>query len=65
MKVKLTKAQIQSIIDDPEAAQQAGIKVTDPWWMTVLKVLKYICELLIAGGAGYLAVSCAQATGLY
>ena len=65
MKVKLTTEQIKSIVDDPEAAANAKIKISDPWWIIVLKVLKYICEILIAGGAGYLAVSCSQAIGLY
>ena len=53
MKVKLTKEQIQRIVDDPQAAADAKIKVTDPWWVTVLKVVKYIIELILAGGVGY------------
>lgn len=53
MKVKLTKEQIQRIVDDPNAAAEAKIKVTDPWWVTVLKVVKYIIELILAGGVGY------------
>lgn len=53
MKVKLTKEQIQRIVDDPIAAAEAKIKVTDPWWVTVLKVVKYIIELILAGGVGY------------
>ena len=53
MKVKLTKEQIQRIVDDPQAAAEAKIKVTDPWWVTVLKVVKYIIELILAGGVGY------------
>lgn len=61
MKVKLTEAQIKSIVDDPEAAAKAKIKVTDPWWVTVLKVVKYIIEVVLAGAGGYLAVSCASA----
>ncbi len=64
-KVKLTKEQIDSIVKDPEQAAAAGISVKDPWWLIALKVLKYICELLIAAGAGYLAVSCTRAAGLY
>lgn len=64
-KVKLTKEQIQDIVSDPEKASAAGITVKDPWWLIALKVLKYICELLIAAGAGYLAVSCSRAAGLY
>lgn len=65
MKVKLTTEQIKDIVNDPEKAEKAGISVKDPWWMIVLKVLKYVCELLIAAGAGYLAVSCSRAAGLY
>jgi hypothetical protein len=65
MKVKLTADQIKDIVNDPEKAAAAGISVKDPWWMIVLKVLKYVCELLIAAGAGYLAVSCSRAAGLY
>ena len=53
MKVKLTKEQIQRIVDDPTAAAEAKIKVTDPWWITALKVVKYIIELILAGGVGY------------
>lgn len=53
MKVKLTKDQIQSIVNDPEQAAAAGVKVTDPWWVTVLKVIKYIIELVLAGAAGF------------
>lgn len=65
MKAKLTKEQIEDIVKDPERAAKAGITVKDPWWLIVLKVVKYICELLIAAGAGYLAVSCSRAAGLY
>lgn len=65
MKAKLTKEQIEEIIKDPERAAAAGVTVKDPWWIVVLKVVKYICELLIAAGAGYLAVSCSRAAGLY
>lgn len=65
MKVKLTSEQIKDIVNDPEKAAAAGISVKDPWWMIVLKVLKYVCELLIAAGAGYLAVSCSRAAGIF
>lgn len=61
MKVKLTKAQIEAIVADPEKAEQAGVKVTDPWWVVVLKVLKYIIEVVLVGAGGYLAVSCVSA----
>ena len=42
MKIKLTKAQIQSIVDDPQKAADAKIKISDPWWIIVLKVVKYL-----------------------
>lgn len=61
MKVKLTHEQIQEIVNDPKKAEEAKIKVTDPWWVVVLKVLKYVIELVLAGAGGYLAVSCASA----
>ena len=51
MKVKLTKDQIEQILSDPEKAAEAGIKVTDPWWVIVLKVLAYLIGLLLAGAA--------------
>ena len=61
MKVKLTTEQIQKIVEDPVAAAEAKVKVSDPWWVVVLKVIKYVCELILAGAGGYLAVSCASA----
>lgn len=61
MKVKLTPEQIKEIVSDPKKAEEAKIKVTDPWWVVVLKVLKYVIELVLAGAGGYLAVSCASA----
>ena len=60
MKVKLTAEQIQKIVEDPVAAAEAKVKVSDPWWVVVLKVIKYVCELILAGAGGYLAVSCAS-----
>ncbi len=61
MKVKLSKSQIQRIVDDPQAAEEAKIKVGDPWWLIVIKVIGYICGL-IAGGV--ITVSCSHAVGL-
>lgn len=49
MKVKLTKEQIQKVIDDPVAAESAKIKVSDPWWVIALKVVAYLIGLLLAG----------------
>ena len=58
MKIKLTKQQIEEIIADPEKAQEIGVKVTDPWWVIVLKVLAYLIGLLLVGAA---TTSCAAA----
>lgn len=51
MKLKLSKAQIEEILANPEAVEKAGIKVSDPWWVIVLKVLAYLIGLLLAGAA--------------
>ena len=58
MKIKLTKAQIEEILANPEKAQEASIKANDPWWVIVLKVLAYLIGLLLAGAA---TTSCAAA----
>lgn len=58
MKIKLTKAQVEEILANPEAVEKAGIKVSDPWWVIVLKVLAYLIGLLLAGAA---TTSCAAA----
>lgn len=49
MKIKLTKAQIEEVLANPEKAQEAGIKTNDPWWVIVLKVLAYLIGLLLGG----------------
>jgi hypothetical protein len=49
MKIKLTDQQINDILEDPKKAQEAGVKVNDPWWVIVLKVIAYIIGLLVAG----------------
>ena len=49
MKIKLSQEQIDSILADPEKAQEAGIKTNEPWWVIVLKVLAYIIGLLLGG----------------
>lgn len=61
MKIKLTKQQIEEIVDDPQKAQEIGIKTNDPWWVIVLKVLAYLIGLLLAGAA---TTSCAAAAGI-
>lgn len=58
MKVKLTNEEIQKIAEDPIKATEAKIKVSDPWWLIVVKVIAYICGLILAGAA---TTSCAQA----
>ena len=58
MKIKLTKAQIEEILANPEKAQEAGIKPNDPWWVIVLKVIAYIIGLILAGAV---TTSCAAA----
>ena len=50
MKVKLNNEQINAIISDPDKAKEAGVKVSDSWWVIVLKVLAYAIGLLLAGG---------------
>jgi len=51
MKNKLSKQLIDSILDNPEKAQEAGVKSNDPWWILVLKVLAYLIGLVLAGAA--------------
>ena len=61
MKVKISNEQIQQILDDPEAARSAKVKVNDPWWLIVVKVIAYICGLILAGAG---TVSCSTMVGL-
>ena len=61
MKVKLTKEQIQQIVDDPKKAEEAGVKASDPWWIIVLKVVAYAIGLILSGA---LTVSCAHLAGI-
>ncbi len=56
MKIKLSQKQIEDIVADPEKAQVAGVKTSDPWWVIVLKVVAYIIGLLLGGAA---TTSCA------
>ena len=57
MKIKLTKQQIDDILEDPEKAQEAGVKTNDPWWTIVLKVVAYVIGLILAGAV---TTSCAS-----
>ena len=61
MKVKVSKEQIQKILDDPQAAQNAKISVSDPWWVIALKVAAYLIGLILAGAA---TTSCASVIGI-
>lgn len=55
MKIKLSKEQIENIVADPDIAREVGVKVNDPWWVIVLKVLAYAVGLILGGG---LTTSC-------
>ena len=61
MKVKVSKEQIQRILDNPEEAQKAGVKVSDPWWVIVLKVVAYAIGLVLAGAV---TTSCSHFVGI-
>ena len=59
MKIKLSEEQIESILADPEKAQEAGVKINDPWWVILLKIVAYVLGLLLGGtvtmsGASYM-----------
>lgn len=60
MKVKLSKAQIEAIVNDPQKALEAGVNGNDPWWVIVLKVIAYAIGLLLAGAA---TASCSTMIG--
>lgn len=57
MKIKLSKEEIENVVTNPEKAQDAGVKTTDPWWTIVLKVLAYIIGLILGGAV---TTSCAS-----
>ena len=56
MKIKLSQEQIENIVNDPVKAKEAGLKINDPWWVVVLKVITYAIGLLLGGVA---TTSCA------
>ena len=62
MKIKLSQAQIERIVADPEKAQEAGVKTNDPWWVIVLKVIAYVLGLILGGAA---TTSCAAAAAAH
>ena len=57
MKIKLSQEQIENIVNDPEKAREAGLKVNDPWWVIVLKVIAYVIGLILGG---VVTTSCAS-----
>lgn len=57
MKIKLSKKQIESILADPDKAQEAGVNSNDPWCGIVLKVLAYLIGLLLGGAVSTSCVS--------
>lgn len=61
MKIKVTEEQIKKIVDNPDEAVKAGIKVGDPWWVIVLKAIAYIIGLILGGVA---TTSCASMIGM-
>lgn len=61
MKIKVTEEQIKKIVDNPDEAIKAGIKVGDPWWVIVLKAIAYIIGLILGGVA---TTSCASMIGM-
>ena len=61
MKVKLSKQQIDAILSDPEKAQEAGVKTSDPWWVIVIKIVAYAIGLILAGAV---TTSCSHMVGI-
>lgn len=61
MKVKLSKQQIEKILENPEDALKAGVKASDPWYIIALKVAAYLIGLILAGAA---TTSCSSMIGI-
>lgn len=61
MKVKISQETINKILSNPEEAKKAGIKISDPWWVILLKVIAYAIGLILGGS---LTVSCASLVGI-
>ena len=61
MKIKLSKKQIEAILADPQKAQEAGVKTSDPWWVIVLKIVAYAIGLILAGAV---TTSCSSMLGI-
>lgn len=61
MKVKISQETINKILSNPEEAKKAGIKISDPWWVILLKVIAYAIGLILGGS---LTTSCASLVGI-
>lgn len=61
MKIKVTKEILDQVLSDPDAVLKSGIKMKDPWWVILLKVIAYAIGLVLGGA---ITTSCAQAAGL-
>lgn len=61
MKIKVNRKQVEAILNDPEKAVAAGIKISDPWWVIVLKVIAYTIGLILGGAV---TTSCAHIIGV-
>lgn len=62
MKIKVSTELIQKILADPDKMREANVKVSDPWWVIVLKVIAYAIGLILGGA---LTTSCASMVGLW
>lgn len=51
MKTKLTKKQINDIVEYPERDHEASVRTEDSWWVTVLKIIAYVIGLVLGGAA--------------
>lgn len=61
MKIKVSQETINKILENPDEAKKAGIKMNDPWWVILLKVIAYAIGLILGGT---LTVSCANIVGI-
>lgn len=61
MKIKVTQEMIDEILRDAEHVKKAGIRIADPWWVILLKVLAYAIGLILGGA---ITTSCAHLAGI-
>ena len=52
---------IDKILSDPEEVKKAGVKIGEPWWVILLKVVAYAIGLILGG---VVTTSCASVVGL-